>query len=96
MSSRRFTKSLQGIPARVQHKAHEIAKAVGTYGEDYRQFRGKRVKSDRTLLAVPLPGSYRLLFGHTVNGWVPIRALSHETYNRVIEHLSGRWQPSSC
>jgi hypothetical protein len=52
-------------------------------GRDYREFGGKRLNYDRTIISIPLNRDYRMIC-HDINGKpVPNCVLSHEAYNRT-------------
>jgi len=71
---------LQGLPKTIVLKARQvIAELVA--GTDYRQFKGKRLNHDRSVISIPLTYDYRLICHDVGNRIEPRSVLSHEEYN---------------
>ncbi len=71
---------LRALPKHVVLKTREIIQALEAR-QDYRQFGGKRLRHDRTVVSIPVTRSYRLLCRDHGDALVPEAALSHEDYN---------------
>lgn len=71
---------LTGLPRGVVVKTREVlAKLAG--GEYWGRLGGKRMRSDRNVISIPIGRDYRLLCRDHGDRIVPERALSHEDYN---------------
>lgn len=72
---------LQSFPKNVVLKARTILEALARQ-EDYRQYRGKRLRYDRNVISIPVTRNYRLLCREEAGQVVPERVVSHEDYNK--------------
>ncbi|NJK99804.1 MAG: hypothetical protein HC838_14060 [Spirulinaceae cyanobacterium RM2_2_10] len=71
---------LRALPKHVVRKTRDIIQALAEQ-QDYRQFGGKRLRHDRTVVSIPVTRSYRLLCRYEGGILVPEAAMSHEDYN---------------
>lgn len=71
---------LRGLPKYVVLKARTVIARLGN-GQNYREFRGKRLRHDRHLISIPLTRDYRMICQDTSNGILPKAVVSHEDYN---------------
>lgn len=71
---------LSYLPKKVVVKARRIIKGLQDE-QNYRDFRGKRLRHDRLIISIPVTRNYRLIcrdYGSFVN---PEEVVSHEDYN---------------
>lgn len=73
---------LREFPQRIVVKTREILSALAD-NQDYRLFRGKRLRHDREVISIPVTSHYRLLCRDRPEGIVPEALVSHEDYNVV-------------
>lgn len=73
------------LPPKVVAKARQVIEALHS-GASLHQLRGKRFVFDRTLIGIPVTYRYRLLCRHLKAGIVPLKVMSHETYNAVVRN----------
>ncbi|ERN42259.1 hypothetical protein KR51_00010690 [Rubidibacter lacunae KORDI 51-2] len=71
---------LRSLPKRVVLKSRDIIKRLKQC-QDYRQFRGKRLRHDRHVISIPVTRDYRLLCRMQDNGIAPEAVVSHQDYN---------------
>lgn len=71
---------LRPLPRHVVKKARSILKALDKQ-KDYRQFGGKRLRHNRTIISIPITRNYRMICRDYGNFVVPQEVLSHEDYN---------------
>ena len=71
---------LKDLPKNVVMKARQIISSIQEQ-QDYRQFRGKRLRHDRSIVSVPVTRNYRLICRDSGNLLVPEAVISHEDYN---------------
>ena len=71
---------LRSLPKRVVIKSREIIERL-QQSQDYRQFRGKRLRHDRQIISIPVTRDYRLLCRQENGGILPEAVVSHQDYN---------------
>ncbi|WP_071515460.1 hypothetical protein [Geitlerinema sp. PCC 9228] len=71
---------LRPLPRHVVKKARSILKALDKQ-KDYRQFGGKRLRHNRTIISIPITRNYRMICRDDGNFVIPQEVLSHEDYN---------------
>ncbi|MBP0018393.1 MAG: hypothetical protein J7647_12695 [Cyanobacteria bacterium SBLK] len=71
---------LTDLPKNVVVKARQIISGIQEQ-QDYRQFRGKRLRHDRFIISIPVTRNYRLICRDCGNLLVPEAVISHEDYN---------------
>lgn len=71
---------LSFLPKNVVIKARKIITGIEKQ-QDYRAFRGKRLRHDRFIISIPVTRNYRLLCRDCGNILVPEAVISHEDYN---------------
>jgi len=71
---------LQGLPKTIVLKARQVIAELMA-GTDYRQFKGKRLNHDRSVISIPLSYDYRLICHDVGDRIEPRSVLSHEDYN---------------
>jgi hypothetical protein len=71
---------LRALPKKVALKSREIIQKLSD-SQDYRIFRGKRLRHDRFIISIPVTRDYRLLCRDCGNFLVPEAVVSHEDYN---------------
>ncbi|MDB9315269.1 hypothetical protein PN462_19295 [Spirulina sp. CS-785/01] len=71
---------LTDLPKNVVLKARRIIASLERQ-QDYRQFRGKRLRHDRFIISIPVTRHYRLLCRDRGSNLVPEAVISHEDYN---------------
>lgn len=71
---------LRTLPRNVVLKARKIITGLKT-NQDYRDFRGKRLRHDRFIISIPVTRSYRLICRDCGNFLAPEAIVSHEDYN---------------
>lgn len=71
---------LRGLPRPIVKKARRVLEVLES-GQDYHQFKGKRLNHDRRWISIPLGHDYRLLCWDGDEGIQPHKVLSHEDYN---------------
>lgn len=76
---------LTELPKKVVLKARQILQALED-GADYRQFDGKRFHFDRSLISIPVNYSYRLICRDEGGKPIPLKVVSHETYNAIARN----------
>lgn len=71
---------LQGLPRAIVVKARQTIQGLAD-GRDYREFSGKRLEHDRSVISIPVTRSYRLLCRAAGGTLTPVRVITHEEYN---------------
>lgn len=71
---------LTSLPKNVVLKARSIISGLQNR-QDYREFRGKRLRHDRLVISIPVTRDYRLLCRDRGNTLVPEAVISHQDYN---------------
>ncbi len=71
---------LTDLPNHVVVKARYIIAGLQTQ-TDYRQFGGKRLRHNRSIVSIPVTRNYRMLCRDYGSFLVPQEVLSHEDYN---------------
>ncbi|MCW6034906.1 hypothetical protein K4A83_01270 [Spirulina subsalsa FACHB-351] len=71
---------LSELPKNVVIKARHIITSLQQQ-QDYRQFRGKRLRHDRFVISIPVTRNYRLICRDHGNLVIPEAVISHEDYN---------------
>lgn len=71
---------LRPLPKNVVLKARAIIDALRDR-QDYREFRGKRLRHDRHVVSIPVTRDYRLLCRDTGASLIPEAVVSHQDYN---------------
>ncbi|MGK7927513.1 MAG: hypothetical protein AB4290_20105 [Spirulina sp.] len=71
---------LTDLPKNVVVKARRIISGIQEQ-QDYRQFKGKRLRHDRFIISIPVTRNYRLICRDCGNLLVPEAVISHEDYN---------------
>ncbi|MBW4575568.1 MAG: hypothetical protein KME08_09830 [Aphanothece sp. CMT-3BRIN-NPC111] len=71
---------LKSLPAHVVVKARIIIAGLQTQ-KNYREFGGKRLRHNRSIVSIPVTRNYRLLCRDYGSFLVPEEVLSHEDYN---------------
>ncbi len=71
---------LSMLPPAHLKSAREVIRRIGE-GESHTRFKGKRLKSDRGQISVPLGRHWRLLFVEVDKQPVPLACMSHSAYN---------------
>jgi hypothetical protein len=83
LSFEQDTIDLRDLPAAIVVKARGIMQGLAR-GEDYRRWRGKRLRFARSVLRIPVGDRYRLICDWIEDSWVPRVVLSHEAYNPMV------------
>lgn len=66
-------------------KALSILEAIVDHRAPYTCYGGKRMYYDRSIISVPIGYHYRLMLREDGDGRkIPIRIMSHETYNHCL------------
>jgi hypothetical protein len=76
---------LSGLPRRIVLKARQVLLALRE-GMSLQRLRGKRFSFDRDLIRIPVTYRYRLLCRQQQGRIVPLRVVSHETYNPIARN----------
>jgi putative NADH-flavin reductase len=71
---------LRGLPHHVVTKARAIIAALGE-NKNYREFGGKRLRHNRSIVSIPVTRNYRMLCEDGGTFLIPQKILSHEDYN---------------
>jgi hypothetical protein len=71
---------LRSLPKNVVLKARQIIKGLQNQ-QDYRDFRGKRLRHDRFIISIPVTRHYRLICRDQGSLVIPEAVISHEDYN---------------
>ena len=71
---------LRALPTHVVLKAREIIAGLEAK-QNYREFKGKRLRHDRFVISIPITRNYRMICHDGDGGAVPKEVLSHEEYN---------------
>jgi hypothetical protein len=71
---------LQNLPAHVILKARDIIDGLQNC-RDYREFRGKRLRHDRSVISIPVTRNYRMLCLDRDGLLQPQQVISHGDYN---------------
>lgn len=71
---------LRDLPKNVVLKARQIIQGLQNQ-QDYRVFRGKRLRHDRFIISIPVTRHYRLICRDHGNFVTPEAVISHEDYN---------------
>jgi hypothetical protein len=71
---------LQSLPAHVILKARDIIDGLQNR-RDYREFRGKRLRHDRSVISIPVTRNYRMLCLDRDGLLQPQQVISHGDYN---------------
>jgi hypothetical protein len=71
---------LRTLPKNVVVKAREIIEALADR-KNYRDFHGKRLRHDRSIVSIPVTRNYRLICRDYGNFLAPEAVVSHEDYN---------------
>jgi hypothetical protein len=71
---------LRSLPRNVVLKARQIIQGLQNQ-QDYRDFRGKRLRHDRFIISIPVTRHYRLICRDQGNFVLPEAVISHEDYN---------------
>ena len=71
---------LRNLPKNVVVKARRIMARLETQN-NYRDFRGKRLRHDRFVISIPVTRNYRLICRDCGSLLVPECVISHEDYN---------------
>jgi hypothetical protein len=71
---------LQHLPAHVILKARNIIDGLQA-SRDYREFRGKRLRHDRSVISIPVTRNYRMLCLDLDGLLQPQQVISHGDYN---------------
>ncbi|NJL81832.1 MAG: hypothetical protein HC890_00420 [Chloroflexaceae bacterium] len=71
---------LTALPKNVVLKARHILRGLQDR-QDYREFRGKRLRHNRFVISIPVTRNYRLLCRDRGNFLIPEAVISHEDYN---------------
>ncbi len=71
---------LQNLPAHVILKARSIIDGLQS-SRDYREFRGKRLRHDRSVISIPVTRNYRMLCLDRDGLLQPQQVISHGEYN---------------
>ena len=80
---------LRRLPKPVILKAREILSQLAN-GTPYWQLAGRRLQSARWIIRIPVTRRYRLLCRDDGDGPMPIRVVSHEDYNLLVNRVH-RW-----
>ncbi len=71
---------LHNLPRNVVLKARQIIQGLQNQ-QNYRAFRGKRLRHDRFIISIPVTRHYRLICRDQGSLLVPEAVISHEDYN---------------
>lgn len=71
---------LRALPKKVILKTRRIMGGLQNH-QDYRQFRGKRLRHNRLVISIPVTRDYRLLCRDCDGFLQPEAVVSHEDYN---------------
>ncbi|MEP7217176.1 MAG: hypothetical protein ABI782_13075 [Anaerolineaceae bacterium] len=71
------------FPRKVGDAALRIAEALAA-GMHFKHYEGRRMRHDRTIVRVDLPGFYRLVAEDRSGRVLDFQLMSHETYNRLL------------
>ncbi|MGK7947024.1 MAG: hypothetical protein AB4058_21400 [Microcystaceae cyanobacterium] len=71
---------LRSLPRNVVLKARKIIQGLQNQ-QDYRDFRGKRLRHDRFIISIPVTRHYRLICRDKGSFLIPEAVISHEDYN---------------
>jgi hypothetical protein len=71
---------LRSLPKNVVLKARQILQGLANR-QDYRDFHGKRLRHDRTIISIPVTRNYRLICRDHGQLLAPEAVISHEDYN---------------
>jgi hypothetical protein len=71
---------LRSLPKNVVLKAREILQGLESR-QDYREFHGKRLRHDRSIVSIPVTRNYRLLCRDSGSFLIPQAVMTHEEYN---------------
>lgn len=73
---------LTHLPKKIVLRARHILKKL-EQGTGFWELGGKRLSFDRSLIRIPVTYRYRLVGRLVDHNFVPIKVVSHETYNRI-------------
>lgn len=76
---------LTHLPKAIVLKARQVLSALQG-GISLSQLRGKRFSFDRRLIRIPVTYRYRLVCRQHDEGIVPLKVVSHETYNSIAHN----------
>lgn len=76
---------LKKLPRSVVLKSRGVMTALDE-GVDYWQLSGKRLQGMRSVVRIPVTYRYRLLCWDNGRSLVPLKVISHETYNAIARH----------
>ncbi len=71
---------LRHLPKNVVVKARQILQGLANH-QDYREFHGKRLRHNRSVISIPVTRHYRLLCRDQGLQVIPEEVISHEDYN---------------
>ncbi|MGK7934126.1 MAG: hypothetical protein AB4041_22225 [Microcystaceae cyanobacterium] len=71
---------LRSLPKNVVLKARQIIRGLQNQ-QNYRDFRGKRLRHDRFIISIPVTRHYRLICRDQGSFVIPEAVISHEDYN---------------
>ena len=71
---------LQALPREIVVKARQTIQGLAD-GRDYREFSGKRLEHDRSIISIPVTRSYRMLCRAAGSTVTPVKVITHEEYN---------------
>lgn len=74
--------NLKNLPKNVVIKSRRIIKQLQIQS-DYRQFHGKRLRHNRSIISIPINRNYRLICRDRGQFLSPEAVVSHEDYNVV-------------
>ena len=73
---------LRNLPKKVVVKSRLVIQQLQIQS-DYRQFHGKRLRHDRSIVSIPITRNYRLICRDCGQFLAPEAVISHEDYNVV-------------
>lgn len=76
---------LDHLPPGVKDKARSVLRRIQN-GDSFASVGGKRL-IDRTVISIPLGMRWRLVLRETMEGFIPVEAMSHEKYNRICTRV---------
>lgn len=72
------------LPPAYAKRLSRIRYALESSGVHHGAFKGKRFRSNRSMVSIPLGKSWRAVFEMTDRGYKYRDSMSHETYNQFI------------
>lgn len=76
------------LPHAQQSRLSTVIEAITDEDVSPAIFKGKRLRSDRRIISIPLGRRWRAIFLSTNKGYRFLKALSHERYNKINSNSS--------